>query len=96
MMKMENLKEINMRKAIRHVFKTEIFTLSECHDGYWLYDKSRGYNIAMRAKTEQDACIEALESYSRRLQQVESECEELNNKVINAASILMPLVDEDY
>ena len=38
-------------------------------------------NIAMRAKTEQDACIEALLYYQRRLVEVKTEYKILNDKV---------------
>jgi hypothetical protein len=29
--------------------------------GFWLYDKTRGMNISMRAKSETDALVDALE-----------------------------------
>jgi hypothetical protein len=52
-------------------------TLSLCEyktggsTGYWLYDKTRGMNLSMRAKSEREAFIEALHYYQQRL----SECE---------------------
>jgi len=70
-----------MGKAIRNVFKNDTLSLVECTDGYFLYDTVVGMNIAMRSKTEQDACIEALLYYQRRLQEVKSDYEDLNNKV---------------
>lgn len=38
-----------------------------CHDGYYIYVDSIGYNVAMRAKTERDAFMEALESMERAI-----------------------------
>ena len=56
-----------MAKAIRTVFKLDTLSLVECNDGYWLHDTIVGMNISMRAKSEQDACIEALLYYQKRL-----------------------------
>ena len=56
-----------MAKAIRNVFKIDTLSLVECNDGYYLYDTVVGMNISMRAKTEQDACIQALLYYQRSL-----------------------------
>lgn len=75
-----------MAKAIRNVFKLEKLSLTECNDGYYLYDYVIGMNISMRAKTEQDAYIEALTYYQRRLQEVKNDYKELNNKVQNFLS----------
>ena len=70
-----------MGKAVRNVFKIDTLSLVECTDGYYLYDTVIGMNIAMRAKTEQEACINALLYYQRRLVKVKSDYKELNNKV---------------
>lgn len=70
-----------MAKFIRRVFKNDTLSLVECNDGFWLYDTVVGMNISMRAKTEQDACIEALMYYQKRLQRVNADYKELNNKV---------------
>lgn len=70
-----------MAKFIRQVFKTDTLSLCECNDGYYLYDTVVGMNIAMRAKTEQDACIEALFYYQKRLVEVKADYKTLNDKV---------------
>lgn len=75
-----------MSKAIRKVFKTDTLSLHECTDGYWLYDYEIGMNISMRAKTEQDAFIEALTYYQRRFKQTKKELEDINSKVKNFIS----------
>lgn len=62
-------------------------TLSLCEyetggsKGFWLYDETRGMNLAMRSKTERSAFLEALEYYQDRLSKVETEYKELRIKV---------------
>lgn len=56
-----------MSKVVRKVFKNDTLSLHECTDGYYLYDYVIGMNISMRAKTEQDAFIEALTYYQEKL-----------------------------
>ena len=70
-----------MSKGIRTVFVVDTLSLTECKDGYYLYDKTQGMNIAMRAKTEQDACIEGLLYYSKKLSKVELDYKILNSRV---------------
>lgn len=70
-----------MAKTIKHTVLSPTLALTECTDGFWLYDETRGMNLAMRAKTAEDAFVEALEYYQKRLQQVESEYKALNTKV---------------
>lgn len=70
-----------MGKTINHVQLTETLGLTECQDGFWLYDKTRGMNLSMRAKTPQDAFVEALGYYQRRLAEVEAKHHELETKV---------------
>ena len=70
-----------MAKAIRNVFNLKNLSLTECNDGYYLYDSVVGMNISMRAKTEQDACIEALLWYQERLANAKLEYKILNDKV---------------
>ena len=49
--------------------------------GFWLYDETRGMNLAMRAKTERDAFVEALHYYQGRLTGVEQRHADLRGKV---------------
>lgn len=70
-----------MAKCISHIKLSDTLGLSECKDGFWLYDSTRGRNLAMRAKTANDAFVEALEYYQERLQQVEQQYKELHAKV---------------
>jgi hypothetical protein len=41
--------------------------------GFWLYDKTRGMNLAMHAESERNAFVHALHYYQTRLTQVEKE-----------------------
>lgn len=70
-----------MGKVIRIVFKIDTLSLHECTDGYYLYDYVIGMNISMRAKTEQDAYIEALLCYQKTLKTSKEAYKSLNNKV---------------
>jgi len=75
-----------MGKVVRNVFKVETLCLTECTDGFWLYDTVIGMNISMRAKTEQDACIEALLYYQKALRNSKAQYNTLNEKVENFVS----------
>ena len=57
--------------------------LTECTDGYWLYDEAKGWNLSMRAKTAEKALVEALTYYQEKLPEVEAELNELREKVAN-------------
>lgn len=70
-----------MSKVIRKIFKIDTLSLHECKDGYFLYDYVIGINISMRAKTEQDAYIEALLYYQKKLKEVKNDYKLLNDKV---------------
>jgi len=65
------------------IFKNETVTLSKDpnKEDYWLYDKTRGCNLAMRAKTEQEAFIQTITYYQKRLIEVEKEFNSLKDKV---------------
>lgn len=43
----------------------DCFTLSQNRHGFWLYDHELEMNLAMKAKTSQDAFVEALEYYQQ-------------------------------
>jgi len=49
--------------------------------GFWLYDKTRGMHLSMRAKSETDAFVDALGYYQRRLQSAETKYSLLVSKV---------------
>lgn len=70
-----------MRPATKNTKLTDTLTLSECHNGFWLYDRTRGMNLSMRAKTPTDAFVEALTHYQRRLSEVETAHQKLSKLV---------------
>jgi len=70
-------------KVIKHIKLTDKLTLSECKDGYWLYDYIRGMNLAMRAKSEQDAFVEAITYYQKRCAEIEQKKKKLYDSVNN-------------
>ncbi len=55
---------------ISHKDLTPTLVLSECHDGFWLYDETRGMNLSMRAKTAEAALVEALGYYQEQLKKI--------------------------
>lgn len=66
-------------RSITHLSDT--LHLADCHDGFWLYDDTRGMNLSMSAKTKDDAFVEALTYYQERLKQVEGWYSSLKSKV---------------
>lgn len=60
------------------------------HRGWWLWDETRGMNLAIRAETERDAFVEALEYYQSRLAQVEAEHKELSKRVDAFVELVRP------
>ena len=67
-------------------------TLSLCEHksgrdkGFWLYDETRGMNLAVRANSENEAFVEALHYCQERLKDVEKKYTGLNEKVENFVS----------
>lgn len=53
------------------VFETDTLNMVYCKDGFWLYDETRGMNLAMKQKSEREAFIEALE-YGGNVQNLRS------------------------
>ena len=49
--------------------------------GFWLYDKTQGMNLAIRAKSETTAFVKALQYYQKRLMEVEHAHSTLKTKV---------------
>lgn len=70
-----------MSKLIAVEEFSESVHISECSDGFWLYDKTRGMNLAMRAKTREDALKKAVSYYQHRLAEAEAENKAFRDKV---------------
>ena len=63
------------------IFENETISLSQGKDGFWLYDTTRGMNLAMRATTEQQAFVEAITYYQNRLMTIEKDYRSLKTLV---------------
>lgn len=70
-----------MAKVIKHEVLSATINLTQCGDGFWLFDETRGMNLAMRAKSEREAFVEALTYYQERLKEVESAHKCLKDRV---------------
>ena len=69
------------QKAIRSIKLTDTLTLSECKNGWWLYDRVVGMNLGIRCKSPEDAFVEALTYYQERLTLAEGNLKSLSEKV---------------
>lgn len=85
-----------MSKVISYKELSPTLSMSECTDGFWLYDDTRGMNLAMREKTEEAAYIEALEYYQERLKEVENNYNNLKAKVDHFISQVADDDDDHY
>ncbi len=81
-----------MGKLIASTRLSETLSLSECSDGFWLWDKTRQMNLSMKAKTPTDAFVEALHYYQGRLTEVEQKYRDMKTKV---DAFVAQFVDEE-
>jgi len=72
---------VGMGKLISNINLSGTLRLSECTDGFWLYDETRGMNLSMRAKTPQDAFVECITYYQHQLCTVEQVYNDLSARV---------------
>lgn len=70
-----------MAKTISHEVLSETVAITECTDGWWLYDETQGMNLAMRAESRDAAFMKAITYYQRRLLEVETSHRTLQRKV---------------
>lgn len=70
-----------MQKVINQRKLSDTLTLSECRDGFWLYDDTRGMNLSMRAESTEHALLEALKYYQERLTELKKEHREMSAHV---------------
>lgn len=56
-------------------------SLTECHNGYWLWDKTQEMNLAMKADSREEALLEALEFYQKYYAKRKKELSDLKAKV---------------
>ena len=55
-----------MGKTLNTEELSTALSLSECTDGYWLWDKVVEMNLAIRAKSREEALLHALSYYQDR------------------------------
>ena len=84
------------QKAIRTIKLTDTLALSECKNGWWLYDKVVGMNLWIRCESPEAAFVEALTYYQKRLTQVEGNLKSLSEKVEIFVSQFIPEDDHRY
>lgn len=72
---------------------SDTLTLTEDNRGWWLWDETRGMNLAMYEKTAEQAFVKALEYYQERLTEVENEYKSLKGNVDTFVSQIIK--DED-
>lgn len=70
-----------MGKLISGTTLSDTLVMSECTDGYWLWDRTRQMNLSVKAKSSTEALVEALGYYQKRLATVEQEHCALKAKV---------------
>lgn len=70
-----------MAKKHELIFKNETIKLSKGEDGFWLYDYTRGMNLAMRCSSESEAFVEAITYYQGRLLEVENKYSSLIDNI---------------
>lgn len=83
------------QKPISFIQLSDTLSLAEMRDGFWLYDKTRGMNLAMRAKTSNDAFVEALHYYQKRLKETENSYASLKAQVDNFVNQFVEKEEDD-
>jgi hypothetical protein len=84
------------QKAIHTIKLTDTLALSECKDGWWLYDKVVGMNLGIRCKSPGAAFVEALTYYQKRLTLAEENLKSLSEKVERFVDQFAPEDDRRY
>ena len=74
--------------TLKGIFETETLQLNTHKNDFWLYDKVLGMNLSMRAKTEREAYVEALEYYQRKLAETEDKLRCLTKKVSSFVQLM--------
>lgn len=79
-----------MSKTISQLKIDDTLSLTECNDGFWLYDYTAGMNLSMKAKTKDEAFIAAIKYYQKRLLEYKSAYNSLKCKVDNFVNEFIP------
>lgn len=74
--------DLTLTNCIRSYKDKVTGEMKPCGDfGWWLYDETFGYNLAMKAKTREEALIEALTHYNEYYKKQKAELSSLQSKV---------------
>lgn len=84
------------QRAIQTITLSDTLSLSECRDGWWLYDETQGMNLAMRANTREEALLDALTFYQQYLALAEKRYKDLENAVHPFVAALAGLDDDPF
>ena len=76
------------------LIKTETIQLTEDKTGFWLYDETRGMNLAIKAKTERAAFLQALDYYQDRTAELERQLKTLKNAADAFIAAVLPEDDD--
>lgn len=66
---------------ISHTVLSPTLEITECHDGFWLWDDTLEMNLVMRADTRDAAFTEALTYYQEKLKETTTQLVALKTKV---------------
>ena len=83
-----NLGLYSLIMKLTNIFRTETLQLNTHHDDFWLYDETLKMNLAMKAKTEREAFVKALEYYQRELAETQEKLNVLTSKVSSFVQFL--------
>lgn len=81
-----------MSKTIQSLKLSDSLTLTECNDGWWLWDQTRKMNLAMKAASKEAALLSALNYYQGRFNTLDTQHKDLKSKV---ESFVSGVISED-
>jgi hypothetical protein len=87
--------EYLMSKVIRMFDLSKTLEISECKDGFWLWDSTRKMNLSMRATSITNALVEALHYYQQNLTDIEQKHKDMSLKVTEFVEQFMEDMEND-
>ena len=78
--------KIRVKNGVTYYDKTIALTLNK--DGFWLYDTTRRMNLAVRAKSKDEAFVEALLYYQDLVAQLETSLSLSEEKIQKILKVL--------
>lgn len=84
-----------MSKSIQSFKLSDSITITECNDGWWLWDETRKMNLSMKADSKEAALFVALEYYQDRFNTLDTQHKDLKSKVESFVSGVISSEDHD-